>query len=286
MKPEVALLPASGKPRLTLRGRAFGLRSGGRDMAVNMLDAFRRQASQRQAEHDGSPAPRAEKNLTDSRRCPTLHTSRPTGYPRAMPDGSRPLNLIPQALAPSGLLALLPLLALLTLVAIGCTESTEEVQAGSPASAHSNPPEPAAPFELAPTFALERLDGGTIDLAALRGKTVVIDFWATWCVPCEAQVAVLNAVYDAHQEADDVKILGISIDTLGAQVVGDWVHEKGVRYPVLMGSMDLLQAYVADGNAGGVPLLVIVGPDGSIDSRHLGSVTRDDLEAALARERG
>jgi hypothetical protein len=84
----------------------------------------------------------------------------------------------------------------------------------------------------------------------------------------------------------DVKILGISIDTLGAQVVGDWVHDKGVRYPVLMGSMDLLQAYVADGHPGGVPLLVIVGPDGSIDSRHSGSITRSDLEAALARERG
>jgi hypothetical protein len=53
-----------------------------------------------------------------------------------------------------------------------------------------------------------------------------------------------------------------------------------------MGSMDLLQAYVADGRPGGVPLLVIVGPDGSIDSRHIGSITRSDLEAALASERG
>jgi peroxiredoxin len=155
-----------------------------------------------------------------------------------------------------------------------------------PASIRPERAESAAPFELAPAFRLERLDGGAIDLIALRGKTVVIDFWATWCVPCEAQVAELNAVYDSHKEADDVEVLGISIDTLGAQVVRDWVHDKGVRYPVLMGSMDLLQAYVADGDPGGVPLLVIVGPDGSIDSRHSGSITRSDLEAALARERG
>lgn len=189
----------------------------------------------------------------------------------------QPFHLEPQSLA---------LLGLLGLLGLGCPEPLDQERPPDPAKIRSERAESAGPFELAPGFRLERLNGGAIDLVALRGKTVVIDFWATWCVPCEAQVAVLNAVYDAHQEADDVKILGISIDTLGAQVVGDWVHEKGVRYPVLMGSMDLLQAYVADGNAGGVPLLVIVGPDGSIDSRHSGSITRSDLEAALARERG
>ena len=183
----------------------------------------------------------------------------------------------PQALA---------LLGLLGLVGLGCPEPLDQERPPDPASIRPERAESAAPFKLAPAFRLERLNGGAVDLVALRGKTVVIDFWATWCVPCEAQVAELNAVYDAHKEADDVEILGISIDTLGAQVVGDWVHEKGVRYPVLMGSMDLLQAYVADGDAGGVPLLVIVGPDGSIDSRHSGSITRSDLEAALARERG
>ena len=180
----------------------------------------------------------------------------------------------------------LALLGLLGLLGLGCPGPLDQERPLDPASIRPERAESAGPFELAPGFRLERLNGGAIDLIALRGKTVVIDFWATWCVPCEAQVAELNAVYDAHQEADDVKILGISIDTLGAQVVGDWVHEKGVRYPVLMGSMDLLQAYVADGDAGGVPLLVIVGPDGSIDSRHSGSITRSDLEAALARERG
>ena len=194
-----------------------------------------------------------------------------------MADRSQPFCPKPQALA---------LLGLLGLVGLGCPEPLDQERPPDPASIRPERAESAAPFKLAPAFRLERLNGGAVDLVALRGKTVVIDFWATWCVPCEAQVAELNAVYDAHQEADDVKILGISIDTLGAQVVGDWVHEKGVRYPVLMGSMDLLQAYAADGNAGGVPLLVIVGPDGSIDSRHSGSITRSDLEAALARERG
>ena len=194
-----------------------------------------------------------------------------------MADRSKPFYLEPEALA---------LLGLLGLLGLGCPGPLDQGRPPDPANIRPEPAESAAPFELAAAFRLERLAGGAIDLIALRGKTVVIDFWATWCVPCEAQVAELNAVYDSHKEANDVEVLGISIDTLGAQVVGDWVHDKGVRYPVLMGSIDLLQAYVGDGDAGGVPLLVIVGPDGSIDSRHSGPITRSDLEAALARERG
>jgi len=136
-------------------------------------------------------------------------------------------------------------------------------------------------LELAPDFTLVDLQGGAVALADLRGKTVILDFWATWCPPCEFQVPELNAFYDAHRDDVDVEVLGISVDTDGPDVVGKWVDEKEVRYRILMGDEDLARRY----GAMGFPTLVIVSPDGSVDSRHVGLIEVADLEAALARQR-
>lgn len=159
------------------------------------------------------------------------------------------------------------LLALALVAATACSEAST--------------PEAERPPEAAPGFVLERLSGGSVDLAAHRGKTVVIDFWATWCPPCEFQVPELNAFFDAHQAEGNVEVLGISIDTEGPEIVGQWVADKKVRYPVLLGSEDLARAY----GAVGFPTLVIVRPDGTIDSRHVGLIERDELEQALKRTR-
>ena len=135
--------------------------------------------------------------------------------------------------------------------------------------------------EMAPDFTLERLQGGSVTLSELRGKTVIIDFWATWCPPCEFQVPELNAFYDAHAASGRVEVLGVSVDTDGPEVVGEWTDDKGVRYPILMGDEDLAKRF----GALGFPTLVIVAPDGTIDSRHVGLIERAQLEEALARQR-
>jgi peroxiredoxin len=132
-------------------------------------------------------------------------------------------------------------------------------------------------LEPAPDFTLPVLDGGTLSLADLRGKTVVIDFWATWCPPCEYQVPELNAFYEAHKEAD-VAVIGISVDTEGPEVVSKWTKEKGVEYPILLGDEELARQF----GALGFPTVVIVSPDGHIQTRHMGLIERDELEDAFA----
>ncbi len=134
----------------------------------------------------------------------------------------------------------------------------------------------------APDFNLEGLDGGAVRLSDLRGKTVVIDFWATWCLPCEFQVPVLNAFWDAHKEDEDVEVLGVSVDYAGSDVVAKWVDAKGVRYKVLLGGDDVARSF----GALGFPTLYMVGPDGSVESEHAGLIGAADLEAALRRQRG
>jgi peroxiredoxin len=169
-------------------------------------------------------------------------------------------------------------LLVLSLLASGCSER-------QPGEANGRAATDAVSGDgsdrLAPEFELESLAGGSVRLSDLRGKTVVIDFWATWCPPCEFQVPELNAFYEAHKGDTDVAVLGISVDIDGAEAVRSWIDEMQVKYPVLLDGEELARRY----GALGFPTLYIVAPDGSLDSEHVGLIETGDLEAALARQR-
>lgn len=129
----------------------------------------------------------------------------------------------------------------------------------------------------APALELESLDGREYSLAELRGKTVVLDFWATWCPPCEFQIPVLNAVYDAWRD-QGVEVLGIAVDAEGASVVGPYAEKHEVRYPILIGTEALARKF----GAMGFPSSVLVAPDGTMSRAHAGLIEQADLEASLA----
>lgn len=147
-------------------------------------------------------------------------------------------------------------------------------------SSCSQPARP--PAEAAPAFDLPLVGGGTVSLASLRGKTVLIDFWATWCAPCVLEVAELNAIYNATA-GTDVRVLAISVDSTTAEAVTAWTRERGVLYPVALGGIDLANAYGADA----FPFHVLVGPDGAILERlESGFHPREELLSLLDRHRG
>jgi cytochrome c biogenesis protein CcmG/thiol:disulfide interchange protein DsbE len=141
-------------------------------------------------------------------------------------------------------------------------------------------PAPAEARVPAPDFTLPDLAGGEVSLAALRGRPVVIDFWATWCAPCERQVPVLNAFHDKY--GDRIPVLGISVDVGGAEAVGPFVSQHDLRYRVLLGDSGLAQDY----QALGFPTLFVIRPDGTIHSAHVGVVTPEALESAVAEWAG
>ena len=164
-------------------------------------------------------------------------------------------------------------------LAVGLALACSEAPSGDRAAASDE--ESATQQRMAPEFALSSLEGETVRLADLRGKTVVIDFWATWCPPCEFQVPELNAFWKAHESDGDVVVLGISVDLEGPDVVGEWTAEKDVQYQVLVGGEDLARRF----GALGFPTLYVIAPDGRIDSEHVGLIEVGDLETALARQR-
>lgn len=158
-------------------------------------------------------------------------------------------------------------------IVAGCSER----EGGGTASLVEGPCRGVAERSPAPPMALKALDGQEYTLEALRGKTVVIDFWATWCPPCEFQIPVLNAVYDAWRERG-VMVLGVSVDVEGASVVAPYAAEHKVRYPILLGDEALARSF----GAVGFPSSVLVAPDGTVTRAHAGLLEQADLDAQIA----
>jgi thiol-disulfide isomerase/thioredoxin len=139
--------------------------------------------------------------------------------------------------------------------------------------------------EVAPTFELPQLDGAPLRLEDLRGRIVILDFWATWCAPCEVQMPVLDELWrdtnwrDDH--GDDLMIIGVSVDTDPVSEVAAWVDERGFEYPIVVGDQDLAMRY----GVFGFPTLVVIDHNGGIFTRHTGVWSRSEIEDVLGEVR-
>lgn len=156
---------------------------------------------------------------------------------------------------------------------LGCS-----VQDGADLGASASEAAFAKPSRPAPNFTLKGVDGSPVSLADYRGRPVVVDFWATWCVPCIYQVPELNAFWKIHRETGDVAVIGVAVDFEGASVVAPWIEEKGVEYPIAIGDESLARKF----GVLGFPTLAIISPDGNIESLHVGLIEVDELERLVA----
>jgi thiol-disulfide isomerase/thioredoxin len=116
----------------------------------------------------------------------------------------------------------------------------------------------------APEFKLSALDGKPLTLAALEGKVIFLNFWATWCGPCRAEIPDLIALQDRYK--DRLQIIGLNVDDEQADIQ-KYVEEMGINYPVAMTSNDLRIQY------GGIPALptsFVLDTEGRIVQKHVG----------------
>ena len=129
----------------------------------------------------------------------------------------------------------------------------------------------------APDFLLSTLDGRRLRLSQFRGKTVLLNFWATWCTPCRVDMPWLAAFYERYR-GQNFEIVGISMDDGDRDNVAEFVRETKVGYTVLLKDDTVGSAY---GGARFLPQSFFVGPDGRILAHTIGIRSKANIEADI-----
>jgi len=129
-------------------------------------------------------------------------------------------------------------------------------------------------------FTLKDMNGVDVKLAAFKGKPIVLNFWATWCGPCRAEIPSLVALQTQYAaDGTDVVILGVSVDD-PVEKLKPYAAQMKMNYPVLVGNGrdDVQEAF---GPLWGIPVTVFIGRDGNIANKHSGIASKEQFEQQI-----
>jgi thiol-disulfide isomerase/thioredoxin len=162
---------------------------------------------------------------------------------------------------------------------------TRQVEGVAPASAAGAPSAPDAAGgervtlrffrdpKPAPAFRLKDLDGREISPASLRGKVVIVNFWATWCPPCRAEIPDLVALQEKYK--DTLQVIGISEDESGVDGVRQFAVEHKINYPISMTTPEIEKMFPA---ISALPTSFIVDRESRVVQKHVGMLTARTTE--------
>ena len=128
-----------------------------------------------------------------------------------------------------------------------------------------------------PDFTLPDLDGRSRRPEEWEGKVLVVNFWATWCVPCREEIPLL---IDLERRRPGVRVVGIAIDR--AEAVRAFVEELGIGYPVLLDDPAGSTMRNYGNRFGALPFTVIAGRNGVVEYVRLGELEADELDSVAA----
>jgi peroxiredoxin len=146
---------------------------------------------------------------------------------------------------------------------LGCGKTPEK----------KNPPPAGTDFD----FTLPNLNGKTLSLKDFKGKTCIINFWATWCPACEEEIRKLNELYQRYKN-EGLVVIGIALDKDSLNLVEPFVRRKKIGYPILKGDEQVLLGL---DDFSGVPTTLIVDQKGDINKKYDGSFDKGELEKNL-----
>ena len=123
---------------------------------------------------------------------------------------------------------------------------------------------------------MKDMNGADVKLADHKGKVILVNFWATWCPPCLAEIPEFIKVYN-EKKGEGFVILGVSTDDTADQLKA-FASEKKVTYPLLLITPEVEDAY---GPLFGLPTSILIARDGSVCKRHFGPMSKEQLEQEI-----
>ncbi len=130
-----------------------------------------------------------------------------------------------------------------------------------------------------PQYEYVSLTGEPLSAESLRGKVVLVNFWATWCLPCRVEMPALDAMHRRHADSGFV-VVGLAVDRVSTEQVRAFVTERGVSYPIAHVGPE---AEAAFGGVQGYPMSFLLDRTGRIRHRVIGPVAPVSLELAVRR---
>ena len=177
-----------------------------------------------------------------------------------------------------------PLILALFVVFAGAFLLYRNWQAGTEARNARTGPAPGVPAgapgsRTAPPFSLPDTNGNIYSSAQLAGKPAVINFFATWCPPCKAEIPGFVEVYNTHKEKG-FELIGISLDTDTRENMPGFLMSNKVGYKILFGDLATARAY---GGVSSIPTTFFVGKDGEIKNVHVGYMDKDAFDKEVMK---
>jgi len=121
------------------------------------------------------------------------------------------------------------------------------------------------PSPMPPFLVSDVNDGQVISTAALRGKVVLLSFWATWCPPCREEIPELIGL--ANKFKDKLVVIGVSMDDAPPPMVAQFAREAGINYPIVMGNTGISDEY---GGVAALPTSFVIDTNGKVVQKHIG----------------
>lgn len=144
----------------------------------------------------------------------------------------------------------------------------------------ATPGSPAGSVEPLPPVTLNLLDGGTLDLQAKKGKVLIIDFWATWCLPCISEIPIFNQLEKEYGDRG-FEVIAVSLDEEGAAKVKPFLKQHPMSYTQTIG--DAKTAGDLGVGESSLPVALLVDRQGRIRFRHVGITKREEFEKEISQ---
>ncbi|MHB1100714.1 MAG: TlpA family protein disulfide reductase [Burkholderiales bacterium] len=120
-------------------------------------------------------------------------------------------------------------------------------------------------------WSLMDTEGKVIRLSDFKGKWVLVNFWATWCPPCLAEIPDLIGM---RRKGTDVAVVGIAVSYRNPEEVLDFARKKGITYPIVLGNEDIASKF---GGIDSLPTSFLYSPEGKLVGQHEGPLTQNEI---------